>query len=903
MTRAISLLAGIVSTTLLSAQTGANCANAVPVDIGTHTAPSDNYYYVFVPDQTGTYLARTCGLMTCDTKLWAYDFCTGLIVNEQGQNALEYNDDICGYQSIISMALTEGETYYIRVGDYNDACAGQQVTWELVVEHLVPDPIVCDAGEVEITVVLTPDDLPGETSWDVVNAEGVMLANGGATGAQFCVPEEECVVFTIHDQYGDGLHAPGGFWIYRDGVQVGSGGVFNYQDVVETNCPAGFSCGTPLDITTGSHSATHNDFWYAFVPDVNGMYSVSTCAADCDTRIWIYDHCDNLIWDDTNVGAIYFNDGNAACGEQADVDAILEAGETYFIRIGAPDGACTGAIPWTLTYDGGIVGCMDPAACNYDPLATVAGTCIMFGDPECPNGPDLTVRSDVLQNSIQLGGLNVGPTDCYIAEGCLDGYGVREIVRFTTHIQNIGNQDFYIGNPGSNPDQFNMVNCHGHAHYEGYAEYLLYNTDGETVVDGFKNGFCVLDLECSMGGTAQYGCNNMGISTMCGDIYNSSLSCQWVDITGVPEGTYTLVVRTNWDNSPDAVGRYETDINNNWAQACLFIDRTPTLSVSVVANCQPYVDCLGNIYGSATYDCLNVCDGDALIGDLNTDSSQDQSDVVQYVSGILGNDIEALPCTDIDMDGNITVSDAAFIAFCDYWNTYNHTPDQNAVHDHCNFPFNEIINPFDSVTFSLGAVDMAEGYLDVLVKNPNRRIVGYELMISGVQITAVENLIDPQMYPVDPQFAFGTGHLIVVSDVDSTIQRNNDFVPLCRVHFSDAQQLICISEVIDVVNENYMNSTTFLENACATFTGISTQDVGTVRVYPNPFKEQTVVIFPAQPSTPAQLLLTDLQGREVRRYSNVTNGRVTIERGALAQGAYLYRLTGPVQASGRLLVE
>ena len=115
--------------------------------------------------------------------------------------------------------------------------------------------------------------------------------------------------------------------------------------------------------------------------------------------------------------------------------------------------------------------------------------------------------------------------------------------------------------------------------------------------------------------------------------------------------------------------------------------------------------------------------------------------------------------------------------------------------------------------------------------------------------------------------------------------------------------MICITEVIDVVNKNYMNSTLYVEHARATFTGVSTQNVGALRVYQNPFKEQTVLIFPAMHGTPAQLLLTGLQGRGMLRYNNVTNGRVTIERGTLSQGAYLYHLSGPVQASGRLPVE
>jgi len=906
MIKTYTLLLGFVaSIAMTSAQTGSSCSTAEPITPGQYTAPFDNYYYVFTPTATGSYTARICGLALCDTKLWAYGFCTGLVVDDGALNSIAYNDDACGLQSSISMNLVGGEIYYIRVGDYQNLCADTTVTWELVVNHVLPPPLTCGAGEVSLDIVVIPDGYPAEISWDLRNSDGDVLASGTSSGTQICVPEDDCLLFNIHDSYGDGIFLPGGFWLYVDQQLIANDYDFGYGMLVDINCPPGYSCATAQPVVEGSFSAAHSDLWYVFVPDSSGTYAISSCDADCNTRLWIYDHCNGLLWDDTQVGAIYFNDDNADCGYQAFINAILEAGQPVYIRVGTANDDCTGAIEWSVNYTGPIAGCMDPLACNFNPLATVEGdTCIYPGDPECPNGPDLIVRGDVLASSIALGSMNVGPTDCFIAEGCLEGFGLREIVRFTTHIQNIGNQDFYIGNPGTNPDQFNLVNCHGHSHYEGYAEYLLYDQNDVVVLDAFKNGFCVLDLECSMGGTAQYGCGNMGISTMCGDIYGSGLSCQWVDITGVPEGNYILVVRTNWDNSPDAVGRVETDLNNNWAQVCLTIDRTPSLTVTVDPNCDPYVDCLGQIYGSAEYDCLGTCNGSALIGDLNTDSAQDLDDVNEYVTGILGNDIEAFPCTDIDADGNITVSDAALIAFCNYWNVYNHTPDTNSVHDHCNFPFNEIINPFDSVTFTLGAVDLTDGWLDILIKNPNRKLVGYELMMSGIQITSVVNLYDPVNYPITPAFSFGGQHLMGLSTVDSLIERNTAFVPLCRVYFMNPQPIICISEVIDVVNENYMNSTTFLVDPCASFTGVSEaqQDAG-VRVYPNPFMDQTVVLFPVGDGTAAQLIVTDLQGREVRHYAGVTNGRIVIERDGLARGAYLYHLSGPVQASGRMLVE
>ena len=66
----------------------------------------------------------------------------------------------------------------------------------------------------------------------------------------------------------------------------------------------------------------------------------------------------------------------------------------------------------------------------------------------------------------------------------------------------------------------------------------------------------------------------MGISAGCGDIYGSGLSCQWIDITNVPDGEYTFVVRTNWDQDPDAIGNVELSYENNWEQTCIGVFTT-----------------------------------------------------------------------------------------------------------------------------------------------------------------------------------------------------------------------------------------------------------------------------------------------------------------------------------------
>ncbi len=210
--------------------------------------------------------------------------------------------------------------------------------------------------------------------------------------------------------------------------------------------------------------------------------------------------------------------------------------------------------------------------------------------------PDLIVVESALQNSLQVQTLNSND-QCYLNEGCVNGLGQRDIIRFTTHIRNIGDTDFYVGAPPGNPanenEQWEYDECHGHWHYEGYAEYKLFDESNTEIPIGYKNGFCLIDVECNGGGTFTYTCSNQGISAGCGDIYSSGLACQWIDITDVADGRYSLEIRVNWDQSPDANGNVESSYANNTGSVCFDLARVNgQVEVDVVGNgCNPNTNC------------------------------------------------------------------------------------------------------------------------------------------------------------------------------------------------------------------------------------------------------------------------------------------------------------------------
>ena len=757
----------------------------------------------------------------------------------------------------------------------------------------------CISPQVEVQLTILPDEYPGEISWSINNGTSV-IASGGAAGDTFCVNPGTCLNFTISDAAGDGIccsSGQGSYTLKLNGVLISSGGNYGAGTSALFNCPPGQDCNSAQIIQPGQFTAETANQWYKFTPDSSGMYFISTCGNNtCDTKLWVYDHCAGILISEGNEGTIYYDDNAGGCGQQARVNALMQAGSTYYIRVGDVGTSCTGEINWSLTYNGPIVGCMDPTSCNYNPLATVeSGICYEDGDPNCPDGrPDLVVLEDVIRTSVYLTTINA--SNCHVVEGCLTGYGTRDIIRFTTHIKNIGTADYYIGSPQSHPTQFSYGNCHGHWHYEGYAEYVMYDTQGFAIPVGFKNGFCVLDLECGDGGNAQYGCGNMGISRQCGDIYGAGLDCQWVDITDLDTGTYTMVVKVNWDNSPDALGKIELSLTNNWAQVCVKLSENALgqKSIALAEECNPYVDCNGEVYGSSRLDCEGACGGTRIMGDINTTGTQEMADANKYVNDILGADISPTPCNDINQDNRITVFDAALISSCVNFGQ-NHPHNGNVPHNHCNFP-GGLLNPSDTVSLNILNVDFSEKFVDIGILNPNTSVTSYEFDMKGIKIWNVENLINPAEYPIQPSFLLGGKKVIGISYQDSIIRKFTEPTPLCRIHYYEmTDSIICIDKIVDIVSNLVERTVTEIQGECweLDVTGFNNFDKANYfQLVPNPASTEVNIDLHLSKAMYARIGVVNTVGQVIfsQTIEQAEKQRITLNTSDFANGIYLINL-------------
>lgn len=659
--------------------------------------------------------------------------------------------------------------------------------------------VLVTTGDI-VTVDITADANPTQTSWKIFDNNNVMVTQGTSNDATFCI-NSTCHRFEIYDSAGNGLTGTGNYKVYLNGVLVAQGAQFGTRDIRYVNCPEGTSCNDPLAATIGLNEVPFDNSWYVFTPATNGQYRITTCGyAACDTRIWVYDYCTMANFDDSNEATYTYNDD--FCGVQAQTDVFMTGGDTYYVRVGS-SGSCAGtSYDVNFEFMGAITGCMDILACNYQPLAGNPGPCYYNGDPNCSGlGPDLFMDQPALFSSLTSTTLTNGDA-CLVNEGCLQSnVGTRQILRFTTRIANIGTQDYFIGVPSAANSQFTFDPCHNHYHYAGYAEYLLFDANGALMPNiGFKNGFCVLDLSCPAGISAQYSCGNMGITAGCADIYSSSLTCQWIDVTNVPAGTYYLVIRTNWDQDPDQNGRYELRYDNNYAQVCISFGRDASNNIinftKNISSCAAIEDCLGIPFGNAQIDCAGNCPGTVLSGDANNDGYLTPQDEHVYGEAAVNGGIAVSPCTDLNADGEITIADASYVGQCIHQQQDAGVPPLEFAP--CGWD-PEIQDP-ETVTLGLANLNTTNSTFDIVVSNPQNELWALQLDISGAVISGVQNLLPTATWNAHLHFDGNT--IAVTSEGNTKVPTYTDSTAILRVTYSSLSgSTVCISNIIDILND------------------------------------------------------------------------------------------------------
>jgi len=185
-----------------------------------------------------------------------------------------------------------------------------------------------------------------------------------------------------------------------------------------------------------------------------------------------------------------------------------------------------------------------------------------------PNGPNLSVREDVLGSQWVVRTEKISAQACSAIEGEVTP-GLRTLVRFTVMTPNTGNQDIFVGDPNDHvaagDGLFEFASCHNHYHFRHYALYELVDPRNGQVWRAAKRGFCMLDTDPNpvpVGGTPPRSgkfrnCGavgipgNQGITAGWADTYRFTLAGQYFVLDGgdgqavVPPGEYIIRITVN----------------------------------------------------------------------------------------------------------------------------------------------------------------------------------------------------------------------------------------------------------------------------------------------------------------------------------------------------------------------
>ncbi|KAH9259168.1 hypothetical protein BASA81_002788 [Batrachochytrium salamandrivorans] len=199
---------------------------------------------------------------------------------------------------------------------------------------------------------------------------------------------------------------------------------------------------------------------------------------------------------------------------------------------------------------------------------------------------------------------------CAFQEGCLGGLGRRRLLRFDTNVFNQGGVPFVMPHPPQKyPDLFEFAPCHGHWHTKEFLLYQVLDNDGNVVAEGQKRSFCLMDMSQHLNRPdapckATFTCSKQGLSVGWTDLYDRSLDCQFIDVTHVGPGSYTVRQCVNPGR------RYlEATFENNCVEARVTIGATPSPISSSPTPYPTFPDCSSTCPNSWLGDqyCDNTC--------------------------------------------------------------------------------------------------------------------------------------------------------------------------------------------------------------------------------------------------------------------------------------------------------
>lgn len=241
-------------------------ANGTP---SSNTGPSSAYegtYYIYVEASSPNYPSKTaiinspCFDLTTETNA-TFNFAYHMYGTAMGTIELQASVDGNSWATLWSKSGNQGNSWFTTSVSLNSylgstvklryvATTGSSYTSDFAIDDI---SITNGAAPTttDLSLTITFDNYPEETSWTLKNSSGTTVASGGTYGSQadgstLVIPinglADDCYDFTISDAYGDGICCSYGSGSYTlevsGGAVLASGGSFGSSEVTNFCLPS-----------------------------------------------------------------------------------------------------------------------------------------------------------------------------------------------------------------------------------------------------------------------------------------------------------------------------------------------------------------------------------------------------------------------------------------------------------------------------------------------------------------------------------------------------------------------------------------------------------------------------------------------------------------------------------------
>ncbi len=178
-----------------------------------------------------TYVEKTC-LPTSACYLFTISDTFGDGLGEDGEYSVSWEEE----EQSPGTAFTHRQQFYFGDGACEQYTLAPSAT--PTVSTFAPTPLIepCSNNKSRISVIVRTDNYPNETSWRITDLEGKVLLQSDPFDTivttyrdSICVKKDQCYLFTINDEYGDGFLNPGKYAVYWDGNKESKDAPFKFE--------------------------------------------------------------------------------------------------------------------------------------------------------------------------------------------------------------------------------------------------------------------------------------------------------------------------------------------------------------------------------------------------------------------------------------------------------------------------------------------------------------------------------------------------------------------------------------------------------------------------------------------------------------------------------------------------